>query len=200
MTPQERPAPENLNALLDAISPDEGQKRVSVENVLDKIGGRSFSAVILVPAVVLVSPISGIPGTPTIGGLIVLLITLQAMFGRKHLWLPGFLRRRAVSAARLQKGIDWLRKPAGWMDRHSHNRLRILVSGPARFIAYLTCSVMALSWPPLELLPFFTSFSAGAVAMIMYGLMVRDGAYTLAGYVQSALLYVILLSVWAGIV
>ncbi|MFW2588906.1 exopolysaccharide biosynthesis protein [Sagittula sp. SSi028] len=199
--PSDRQAngPESLGDLLAAMTPDEGQERVSVENVLGKVGGRSFPAVILVPCVVLVSPLSGIPLTPTLGGLVVLLITLQVLIGRKHLWLPDFLSRRSVPAHRMQKAIDWLSKPAAFMDRHSHNRLRILTSGPARYFAYLTTSVLALSWPPLELLPFVTSFSAGAVAMIMYGLMVRDGAYTLAGYVQAVVLYLALLSLWIGV-
>lgn len=192
--------PESLGDLLDAMCPDEGQERVSVENVLSKVGARSFPTVILVPCVVLVSPLSGIPLMPTLGGLIVLLITLQALIGRKHLWLPGFLSRRSVPSSRMSKAVSWLRKPAAFMDKHSHNRLRFLTSGPARLLAYLTTTLIAISWPPLELLPFVTSFSAGAVAMIMYGLMVRDGIYMVAGYVQATVLYLLLLLLWIGLV
>lgn len=182
------------------MRPEAGDARVSVADVLSRVGGRSFPAVILVPAIVLVSPVSGIPGTPTLGALIVLLITAQALVGRKHLWLPRVLRDRSIEAARMTKAIEWLSKPAAWMDRHSHNRLRILTNGPTRLVAYAATAVMAASWPLLELLPFVTSFSAGAMAMIMYGLMVRDGAYTLAGYVQGGLIYLGLLSTVLGLI
>jgi len=194
------PERETLLGLLDAMRPQEGDTRVSVADILTRIGGRSFPAVILVPAVMLVSPISGIPGTPTIGALIVLLITAQVLIGRKSLWLPGILTRRSVAADKMSKAITWLSKPAGWMDRHSHGRLRILTTGPTRLIAYLATAVMAASWPLMELLPFVTSFSAGAVSMIMFGLMTRDGAYTLAGYVQAVVLYLILLSTVTGLI
>ncbi|QRF67648.1 exopolysaccharide biosynthesis protein [Ponticoccus alexandrii] len=192
-------SPESLDDLLKAMRPEQGDLRVSVEDVLRRVGAGSFPAVILVPAIVLVSPISGIPGTPTLAGMIVLLCAVQALVGKKHLWLPGFLRRRSVSAARMLRAVEWLRRPAGWMDRHAHNRLRLLVSGPAKPLAYAATALVAVSWPLLELLPFFTSFSAGAVAMVMFGLMTRDGAYALAGYAQGALIYLTLLSIWFGI-
>ena len=192
-------APETLNDLLEAMRPLEGDSRVSVQDVLSRVGGQSFPAVILVPAITVVSPLSGIPGMPTLSGMVILLCSMQALFGRRHLWLPGFLRRRSVGAERLLKAVNWLKRPAGWMDRTSHNRLQLLVRGPAKLVAYAAVSLVALSWPLLELLPFMTSFSAGAVAMLMYGLMTRDGAYALAGYAQGALIYAILISIWIGI-
>lgn len=202
-SPRSEPAggrsPESLDALLDAMAPEEGAERVSVEDVMARVGGRSFPAVILVPSIIVVSPISGLPGTPTLSGLIVLLCSVQALMGRRHLWLPGLLRRRSLAASRMAKAVGWLRRPAGWMDRHSHNRLPLLVHGPARTLAYVMVTLSALSWPLLEILPFVTSFSAGAVAMVMFGLMTRDGAYVLAGYLQGALLYLALLALAVGI-
>jgi hypothetical protein len=192
-------SPESLNDLLEAMRPEEGAARVSVEDVLARVGGRSFPAVILVPAITVVSPISGLPGMPTLSGLIVALCSLQALVGRRHLWLPGLLRRRSVTARHMTKAVNWLKKPAGWMDRHSHDRLPLLVRGPAKYLAYAMVSLSALSWPLLEFLPFVTSFSAGAVAMVMFGLMTRDGLYVLAGYLQGAVIHLALLALAVGI-
>ncbi len=197
MTPDGQP--DSLGDLLEAMRPAPGASRVSVADVLARVGGRSFPAVILVPAIILVSPVSGIPGTPTIGALIVLLITAQALLGRKHLWLPRFLRDRSIAADRMSSALAWLARPAAWMDRHTHNRLRLLTTGPTRLFAYAATAIIAASWPLLELVPFVTSFGAGSVAMIMFGLMTRDGIYTLAGYVQGGMIYLILLSIWFGL-
>ncbi|WGW03965.1 exopolysaccharide biosynthesis protein [Tropicibacter oceani] len=192
--------PESLTQLLDAVQPQGDEDHVSVGDMLERVGGRSFPAVIMVPAVLLVSPLSGIPGTPTLGALIVLICAFQGLLGRDHLWLPGLLTRRSVSSGKLQKAVNWLRRPAAFMDRHSKGRFHLLTAGPMRLLAFAISIVIALSWPVLELLPFFTSFSAGATAMIMFGLMTRDGAYLLAGYVQSAVIFVLLVTIWTGLV
>ncbi|WP_136442994.1 exopolysaccharide biosynthesis protein [Pacificoceanicola onchidii] len=191
--------PSSLCDVLDRVAPQGDEDRVSVEDMLRRIGTRSFPAIILAPSVLLVSPLSGIPTVPSLAGLLVAVLALQALLGRAHLWLPGFLTRRQIGAAKLQRGLNWLRKPAGWMDRYSQGRLRILSSRPLRWIAYLVTFVLALSWPLLEIVPFVTSFSAGAVSMIMFGLMTRDGIYILAGYVQSIVLYSIVVCLWAGV-
>lgn len=192
-------SPQSLGELLEAMRPCDGDIRVSVGDVLDRVGDHSFAAVILVPAIVLVSPISGIPGSPTLGALITILVSVQALLGRRHLWLPGFLQRRSISAPKMTKAINWLRKPADWMDRHSSGRLKLLSSRPLRPIAYAAVTLIALSWPFLELLPFVTSFFAGAVAMMMFGVMTRDGIYLLAGYTQAGLLALAIASIWSGI-
>ncbi|ASP20772.1 exopolysaccharide synthesis, exoD [Antarctobacter heliothermus] len=193
-------SPQSLGELLEAMRPGEGDTRVSVGDVLSRVGDQSFAAVILVPAIVLVSPISGIPGSPTIGALITMLVSIQALLGRRHLWLPGFLHRRSVSAKKMTKAIDWLSKPAGWMDRHSSGRLRLLTSRPVRPLAFAAVTLIALSWPFLEILPFVTSFFAGAVAMMMFGVMTRDGLYLLAGYIQAGLVVLALVSLWSGLI
>ena len=182
------------------MRPTEGRERVSVGGVLSRVGDQSFAAVILVPAIVLVSPISGIPGSPTIGALITILVSVQALLGRRTLWLPGFLHRRSISADKMRREIDWLSKPAGLMDRHSSGRLKLLGSRPLRPLAFAAVTVIAMSWPFLELVPFVTSFFAGGVAMMMFGVMTRDGIYLLAGYAQSADLVLLLVSIWSGLI
>lgn len=198
MTSADTPSPEALLELLDAVQPQGDESHVSIQDMLERVGGRSFAAVILVPSVLMVSPLSGILGTPTLSAIIIITCAVQAFLGRHHLWLPGFVTRRKISSGKLQKGVNWLRKPAGWMDRHSRGRLRFLTSRPLRPLAYLATIALAMIWPILELIPFVTSFGAGAVAMIMFGVMTRDGAYVLAGYIQGTVIYMIVISLWAG--
>ncbi|MBW4981780.1 exopolysaccharide biosynthesis protein [Mameliella sp. CS4] len=192
--------PQSLGDLLEAMRPEDGAERISVETVLSRVGDQSFVAVILVVAIVLVSPISGIPGTPTLGALITILVSVQALLGRRHLWLPKFLRRRSISARKMNRAINWLSRPAGWMDRHSSGRLRLLSSRALRPFTFAAVTLIAISWPILELLPFVTSFFAGAVSMMMFGVMTRDGIYLLAGYVQAGVLVLILASIWSGLI
>ncbi|WP_085792626.1 exopolysaccharide biosynthesis protein [Roseivivax jejudonensis] len=190
----------SLGELLARIRPEPGDKTVSVQEILEKIGDRSFPAAILVPALILISPVSGIPGTPTIGALVIVTITVQALARRDHLWLPGFLRRRRIGAERLRQGLDFLKKPAAWVDRHSRNRWRMLSRFPFSTGALVAILLTAMTWPALELLPFFTSFGATAVSLFAIGLMIRDGLYIIAGYVTVAGVLAVATAIWQGVV
>lgn len=192
-------SPAFLHDLLAAMRPQEHAKHVSVQDVVTRIGDRSFAPVILVVGLILVSPVSGIPGTPTIGSLIVLLCAVQAILGRDHLWLPEFLMRRRIKAGRMNRGLDWLARPAAWLDRHTHDRLLMLSATPLSQLAFAVIALIALTWPFLELLPFVTSFGAGAVSLIAFGLLTRDGLYLLWGYVVTGLLGLAVTVVASGV-
>ncbi len=172
----------SLGEVLDAVRRAGNGEALLVQDILHEIGERSFATALLVPALLLVSPLSGIPGVPTFGAMIVILIAGQWVLRRRHLWLPGFILRRSVATAKMHTALDWFDRPARFVDRHSHPRLRLLTSGPFRLVAIGSIVLIAALWPPLEILPMFTSVGAFAVALLSFGLMTRDGLYVVAGY------------------
>lgn len=175
-----------LGHLLDRLEAAGNGETVSVQDILDAMGDRSITPIVLAISLILVSPLSGIPGLPTLSAIVILLVMGQALMRREYLWLPPFLRNRAVRRARYGRAIEWMRKPARWIDRHSHPRLRILTVGPLKMLTLLSCMVVPMIWPFLELFPFVTSFGAGAVALMSFGLITRDGLYVFFGYVVVA--------------
>ncbi len=185
MTDDDPPAPSSLGDLLDALENAASGPHVSTRDILNQIGERSYTPIILAFAVLLVSPLSGIPGVPTLSAILMVMISVQGVIGRQQLWLPGFILRRRVNADRFRKAVSWLRKPGAWIDRHSHPRLRGLTTGPARGVAFLLCMIIPILWPALELLPMVTSIGAGAVALLAFGLLTHDGLYVLLGYLMA---------------
>lgn len=179
--------PRTLGELLDAIDPGADTDSVSLRDILDKIGARSFAPVILVPALLMISPLSAIPGMPTLSGLLIIIISLQWVFARKHLWLPDVLLRRRIKASKVSRAVAWLRKPTRWVDRHSHRRLRVLTTPPLTIVPKVAIVLIAVSWPVLELLPMVTSIGAFAVSLLAFGMMTRDGAYLAGGYAAIGL-------------
>ncbi|MEX0371555.1 MAG: exopolysaccharide biosynthesis protein [Tateyamaria sp.] len=175
-----------LSHLLDALDEAGDGNEVSVQDILDEIGERSIMPVVLAVSVLLVSPLSAVPGVPTLSAIILVTLIAQAVAGRKHLWIPGFLRNRCVRVDRLQAATRWLRRLAGWFDRHSHPRLRVLTRNPLRRLTLILCMCVPVIWPFLELLPMVTSFGAGAVALMSFGLLTRDGLFILGGYATVA--------------
>lgn len=196
-------APRSLTSVLDTLDPDnpttgadpdppDAHNGLTIQAMLDRVGARSFGAALLVPALILVSPLSIIPLMPTIGGLLIVTIATQAFFGRDHLWLPGFLARRRIKGEQLSRAVAYLRKPAAWLDRNSRHRIQFLCVPPVDRVAILAVIIVAATYPFLELLPMFTSVSAGGVALVAFALMVRDGFILIAGYaVLSASLAVV---------
>lgn len=174
--------PRSLTELLERLRPRSREGSVRFDELLSEIGENSFAPVILVPALLLVSPLSAIPGMPTLAALIIITVAAQWVVGRHHLWLPRFVTQRSLDAARLAQGLTYLERPAAWIDRKSRDRLQLLVTPPLSLVAKLCVIVIPLSWPILELLPMVTSVGASAVALFVFGLMVRDGIFVVAGF------------------
>jgi len=186
----------SLTHLLDGMEHAARHDTVSVKDVLDEFGERSVLPFILLASLLLVSPLSGLFGVTTLIAMVIIVLSAQALWGRRRLWLPGFILRRRVKSSRLLLGIRWLRAPSKFFDRHSGRRLLILVTGPMRSITLLTCMVLPTAWPMLEFVPFASSFGGGTVALFSFGLFTRDGLYVLLGYltilVTSVVFYAIL--------
>lgn len=173
-----------LTHLLDSVDHAARGATVSLDNVLEEFGERAITPFILIIAVLLVSPVSGIPGVPTVSAIVIVILSSQALFGRRRLWLPHWLKDRKLPSTRVRTAVSWMRKPCAFLDRHSRPRLLLLTEGPMRWITLLVCVVIPMGWPLLEVLPFVTSIGAGTVSLLAFGLLTRDGIYVLAGYLM----------------
>lgn len=162
---------------------------VCVADVLDDFGGRSFGPFIMIPALLEITPVGGIPGVPTALALFIALIAGQLLVGREHVWMPQFVQHRAVGSKKLHKSVRKLRGLANFLDRHSEGRLEALTRGPAIRLVALVILALCCTVPPLEFLPFASSIPMLAIAILGLALTVRDGALLLA-----ALLFTLLAS------
>lgn len=176
----QRTAP--LTHLMDRLTEASRGQHVSVSDVLDKLGRRGIVPFILVVALLTASPLSGIPGVPTFAAFLIITLALQALLGRRRVWLPKRVLKLQVASDRLQTAVSWLRRPSAFVERYSRHRLSVLTNGVMRGVALLVCAIVALFWPPLEFLPFMSTFGAGIVCLLAFGLMTRDGLYVLTGY------------------
>jgi hypothetical protein len=168
--------PESLNDILDRLAElAENENEVSLGKVVEALGNRSHAPFLMIPALIDISPVGGIPGLPTILGVIIVITAAQMLFGRKHLWLPRFLANRSLSSEKTCNTTKKLRDLARFLDRWFHGRLPKLTEGPFVRIAAGFCILLALTVPPLELLPFATTAPMAAIAAFGLALLVRDG-------------------------
>ena len=172
--------PKDLGTLLDLLEQaGEPDQPVSIDCMLQATGQRSFGALLLVPGLLVFSPLSGIPGLPSIFAVMITLIAVQLLIGRRHIWLPEWLLKRPASRSKYDRAMALLTRPAGFIDRLLRTRLIFLTEGVAvRFNAVL-CLLIAATMPPLELIPFGNTTAGAALSILGLGMMARDGVLVL---------------------
>lgn len=175
---------ESVNAVLGEL--DElaaSRPDVCIADVLDDFGKRSFGPFIMLPALLEITPLGGIPGVPSFLAFIVALTAIQLLLGRDHVWMPDFIQHRSVSGKRLHKAVGKLRGVANFLDDHSEGRLEWMTRGPAIKIVALVVLILCCTVPPLEFLPFASSIPMLAIAILGLALTVRDGALVLGSLI-----------------
>lgn len=171
-----------LSDIVDRMADTAQGRRVTVGEVLEAFGRRSYLPLLIVPALAVMSPLSGVPLLSSFCGITIAIIAAQMVFpGLGRLWIPGFIARRKVSGKRAREAIGRLGKIAHWMDDHARDRLNWLIDPPGRTVLEVVCLLCGLAMPFLEFIPFSSSVAGGAVLLIAAGLLTRDGLFALAG-------------------
>jgi hypothetical protein len=175
--PDARPVQDILERMRGAIA----NPSVTVETLVRAMDPAVQPVLLLLPALILVTPLSGIPGLSSLGGLTIALVALQILLGRPTIWLPAFVLRRQLSADRLLRALDRLDRPARFIDGRSGARAGWFFAFPGRPLALLTCAVCGLAMPFLELVPFSATVLAMVVTILAAALLVRDGVLAALG-------------------
>lgn len=173
----------NLEALLDQLSDVTGDNdEVSVGEIQSAVGHRSFAPLLVVFGLIVLTPIGGIPGVPTIFGVVVILLAGQILIGRKSLWIPSVITERSFGADKLGKGIDKIRPVASWIDKVLKPRLTVLTKGAGVYGIAAACVLIALVLPPMELVPGAATLPAASIVLFALALMAHDGLLAALGY------------------
>ncbi|SBR46080.1 exopolysaccharide biosynthesis protein [Halomonas sp. HL-93] len=175
------------STLMDLIASmermEQEAQRVSVDDVVQAIGRRSFGPLLLVAGLITLTPIIGdIPGMPTLMAALVLLVSVQLLAGRESFWLPGWMLKRSLSRQKFDKGIKLMTKPARWIDGLLRVRLPWLTGYIGIRVTAVVCLLIALAMPPMEFIPFSANGAGLALALLGLGLVARDGLVLLLGF------------------
>jgi len=164
-----------LSDVLDTFEATLEGDHVRVAEIVDGFGGRSFPAFMLLPALIVASPASGIPGVTGMGGMIVAMAAVQMFLARESLWLPGFITRRQIPVRHLERALRWLRPMVRVVERHTRQRLTVLTRPPLVLVPQLIILLIVLCMPVMELMPLSGSIAGGAISIFAVGLLLRDG-------------------------
>jgi hypothetical protein len=178
----------NLEQMLDRIDRAIADRdQVSLGAIVQTVGSRSFGSLLLMAGVIMVSPLSGIPGMATTIGTLVLLIAIQLVFRREYFWLPRWLLTRSIARTKFCKAIEWLRPPARFVDRWLRPRLLLFVDGFSKYMVAIFCAVIAAGMPMMELVPFSATSAGIALSAFGLSLIAHDGLLALLAFVATAI-------------
>jgi len=156
--------------------------RVSVGDLMDAIGERSFGPLLLVPSLIAVSPVGAIPGLPAITSAVIVLIAAQILLHHEHFWIPGWLSRRSMDAGKMERGLEKFRGVAHFIDHLLLPRLTWLTGGPFFYAIALMCLMIGLVTPVLELVPLGGIPPNAAVVAFSLAITARDGLWALLAF------------------
>lgn len=181
-TGPDRGSPRGLGDLLRlAGDAAKGGDRVSVDDLVASVGAASSNAVLLFPALLAATPLSGIPGFTALSGLMIAVLSAQMVIGHRSLWLPRWLRTRTLGAGRTLMAVKAALPTADFIDRHTRSRLPAVMTPPGRLVLRLLCLALGLVMPFLEVIPFSGSLAAITVTCLALALLTRDGLLALIG-------------------
>ena len=174
------------SVLRSAIEEVEGDE-VTVEDILNLFGDRSFGPVVaLLGLLVVMPPLGAIPVLPVIVGLVIILFSAQIVMGRTHIWVPGFIAKRSISKEKLKeankRAKPWLRR----IDNLISERLDFMTERWSVYVASIVVTLLSLTMIPLEFIPFAVAAPGAAIMLFGLAFVARDGVLMLMGYAMAA--------------
>lgn len=170
----------SVGAVLDRAAGAVEEKAARVGDIVQALGRASFTPILLLPALLVVSPLSGVPLVSSFCGICIALISGQMLLGRDHIWLPQWIMSREIDAARFHSAIEKMQRGAGYVDGVAARRMSPLVKPPISKLLQALCLVCGAVMPVMELVPFTSTILGTAVALMAIALLVEDGLLALA--------------------
>lgn len=177
---------------------------VSLLEIVEIIGRDSLLLLVIFLSLIFLVPVS-IPGVSTVFGVGIALVGLTRLLQIPP-WLPQRLARRRLAAGRLRQGLV---RSLVWLHRlenisRPHRLARLCADGWMVTLNNLALIFAALLLMlPFGLIPFSNTLPALAVISLALGMLQRDGAAVLLGYlgiVVTLAYFATLVSVGSGAV
>ncbi|MEI2414825.1 exopolysaccharide biosynthesis protein [Orrella sp. JC864] len=184
--PRGGPGSPSLSDMLDGLEAlAHSDAPVRVEQMLAATGRSTFGPLLLVPGLLVLSPVGGMPGIPTTVAVLVGMASLQILAGRRYIWLPRWLLDRCARPALMVRAIRFMRPLARASEAVFRSRMRWMTGEAGTRVIAALCLAICIAMPPLELVPLANSTCGGALALFGLALTTRDGVLAAAALVLS---------------
>ena len=165
----------NLSSLLHSLESRTNGEKVTVRDMLDAVGRRSYGPILLLLGFLALSPLAVIPGANWLVAILTLLIAIQILLGRSFPWIPSRFLKIEFPRQTLMQGIRFLDPYVCQVDRFLKPRLTILTAPLFVPFVALICIAAAILTIPLGLVPFGPTLPGLTIFLFGLALTARDG-------------------------
>lgn len=186
----------NLQSLLRSLCTQTSGDTVSIHDLLDAVGRRAYGPILLLLGFIAISPLTIIPGANSLIAVLILIFSVQMVFGRRYPWVPKKALEFKFERKHLISGVAAMEKHAHTIDQLLRPRLVFLTKPPFVFIVALACVAAALVTIPLSFVPLGPLLPSLTVLLFGLAMTARDGfLLLLAGATLSGAVY-LMVRVW----
>lgn len=167
---------DGLTATLTAIKDETQQgEKISVGDLVEALNSRGYGALLIGPSLITVLPTGAIPGVPAVTAILIALVSIQILIGKKEPWIPQKLKDFSFSRKKFIGALDKIKPVTKKIDYFFYPRLEFLISHSIQpFIAFI-CLLLSISIIVMGWVPFLAMVPAAAILFIGLGLSARDG-------------------------
>ena len=187
----------NLRTLLQSLCAETDGENVSVGDLLNAVGRRSYGPVILLLGFIAISPLTIIPGANVLVALITLIFAIQMVIGRPYPWIPRKALEFSFPRKHMVAGVEMADKYVAQVDRFLKPRLTFLTQPPFVNLVALACVGAALVTLPLSFVPLGPVVPSLAVLLFGLAITARDGFVIVLAGASLAGACCVLMRVWA---
>ncbi|MGD9981545.1 MAG: exopolysaccharide biosynthesis protein [Hyphomonadaceae bacterium] len=185
-----RAEPSNLNGVLDEIvartEHDETPESLTLDEILDAVGRRSYGPLLLVIGLFAISPATVVPGMTWFAAALTLVVAGQMALGLPRIWLPRNALQAQLPRGAVKSGVEKSRGVARVIDKLLKPRLTFLSKPPFVNLVALMVIAAALITFPLGLIPLAPLLPGLAVVFFGLGMVARDGLWLALGTAAMA--------------
>lgn len=180
------PPPRRLSDDLRELLAEAAGRSLTIGELEQILQGRGFALFILIFSLPFCAPIS-IPVLSIPFGVVITFLGLRITFGRKPS-LPRFILSKRIDHAILERIIRLGLKLCGWMEKIAKPRMHFLQRWPGMINLIglgIASGGVQLLLPLPPLIPLSNTLPALSVVLLTAGLIERDGAFVLSGYLLN---------------
>jgi hypothetical protein len=168
-----------LSAILRELCTED---RITVGEIVDRFGRRAFGALLFIFSTPNLLPLP--PGSSTLLGAPLVLLSPQVALGVHAPWLPRFVDDREISGTDLTRFFGRLLPAVERFEKISRPRLLFLFGAMGDRLIGLVCTLLALVL--ILPIPFGNLLPALTIGVLAFSLVQRDGFFALLGYGLAA--------------